>query len=113
MLPPIFVFDLFSISIDIIDYALGLFIQPIGIGKITLHKLESGGKIETVTDAFIGHDGEIYVFMLDDAAVILHLALAALDAESHENGDIAEIIEMKIEPWNGLTRSRNLGISPK
>ena len=100
MLPPIFVFDLFSISIDIIDYALGLFIQPIGIGKITLHKLESGGKIETVTDAFIGHDGEIYVFMLDDAAVILHLALAALDAESHEYGDIAEIIEVMIDGRN-------------
>ena len=76
------------------DDLFGRGIEPLGVGHEALEVFEDGRKIEAVADALVGVDGIIHIFVGDDGAVVLDLVLPVFAAESDEDREVAEVIEM-------------------
>ena len=56
--------------------------------------LERGGVVEAVADALVGVDSIVDVLAAHDGAVVEHFVLVILAAEGHEDGHVAEVVQM-------------------
>ena len=64
------------------------------VPEVTLQIFKRRGKIKSVANSLIGHNGVIDVFFPYDRTVFLEFIYPAFCAESQENGHIPEIIQM-------------------
>ena len=82
--------------LDVLKNLFGRSGKQLGILHVSLHQLEGGGKIISVTDTLVGNGFKIDISLANDTAVLLDHRCGALDTVSKEHGKISEIIDMMV-----------------